>query len=453
MDMVKIVLVGAGSLQFGTGMLGDIFTSQHLRGAKIVLNDINIAAAQRTAKISHDFIDTNRLDHTIQVEADLRHALKGADFVVISIEVGDRFALWDMDWKIPQQYGIQQVYGENGGPGGLFHALRIIPPILEICQKIADVAPSATVFNYSNPMSRICTTVHRKFPQLNFIGMCHEIASLERHIAPMLEQPRENVFFRAAGLNHFSVMSEVHYVDSGQDAYDDVRARAEGYFGKMPGYSEILTASRNSGHSVETEGWMDIDLSHIKDVRPWSDRWLFRDILNRFGYLPITYDSHFGEYIQWAYDASDHRGILDFYTYYRNYLGNVTPSIKCELHERVVPIMEGMLTNSGYEEAAVNIPNTGFIEGLPDWIAVEVPASVTASGVEGIKVDLPAGIRGLLCNQIGIHDLTAEAILNRSRDLVVQALLVDPVVTVSKGIPELVDHMIAEQRPWLDYLT
>ena len=201
--MVKIVLVGAGSLQFGTGMLGDIFTSQHLRGAKIVLNDINIAAAQRTAKISHDFIDTNRLDHTIQVEADLRHALKGADFVVISIEVGDRFALWDMDWKIPQQYGIQQVYGENGGPGGLFHALRIIPPILEICQKIADVAPSATVFNYSNPMSRICTTVHRKFPQLNFIGMCHEIASLERHIAPMLEQPRENVFFSRSRIKSF----------------------------------------------------------------------------------------------------------------------------------------------------------------------------------------------------------------------------------------------------------
>ena len=115
--------------------------------------------------------------------------------------------------------------------------------------------------------------------------------------------------------------------------------------------------------------------------------------------------------------------------------------------------MEGILTNSGYEEAAVNIPNTGFIQGLPDWIAVEVPAVVTASGVEGIKVDLPAGIRGLLSNQIGIHDLTAEAVLHKSRDLVTQALLVDPVVTVSKGIPDLVDHMISEQTPWLDYLT
>ena len=115
----------------------------------------------------------------------MRLALPGADFVLISIEVGDRFALWDMDWKIPQQYGISQVYGENGGPGGLFHSLRIIPPILEICQKIVDIAPDATVFNYSNPMSRICTTVHRKFPNLNFIGMCHEIASLERHLAPL----------------------------------------------------------------------------------------------------------------------------------------------------------------------------------------------------------------------------------------------------------------------------
>ena len=176
-------------------------------------------------------------------------------------------------------------------------------------------------------------------------------------------------------------------------------------------------------------------------------------ILDRFGALPITYDSHFGEYIQWAHDCSDHRGILDFYTYYRNYLGNVTPRIETKLHERVVPIIEGMITGHTYEEAAVNIPNAGFIKDLPDWIAVEVPANVDGSGVHGIAVDVPAGIRGLLTNQIGVHNLTAEAILQAKKDLVVQALLVDPVVTVSRGIPELVDHMIAEQSPWLDYLN
>lgn len=450
--MTKIVLVGAGSLQFGTGMLGDIFQSKVLTDAEIILNDINESAALKTAEVAKAFISEHGLKQSISVEMDLAKALPGADFVVISIEVGDRFKLWDMDWRIPQQYGIQQVYGENGGPGGLFHSLRIIPPILEICGKVMEHAPDATIFNYSNPMSRITTTVHRAYPGIKFIGMCHEIASLERHLPPMLEQPRDNIRYRAGGLNHFSVMTEVTYVDSGKDAYDDVRARAEGYFGKQPGYSEILTASRETGKAVDTEGWMDIDLSHIKDVRPWSDRWLFKAILDNFGMLPITYDSHFGEYIQWAHDCSDHRGILDFYTYYRNYLGRISPTIKAELHERVVPIMDGIVSGVAYEEAAVNIPNDGFIADLPSWLAVEVPAMVDAKGVHGIKLDIPAGIRGLLSNQIGIHNMTAEAILQKKKSLVVEALLVDPVVTVSKGIPDLVDHMIAEQSPWLDYL-
>jgi len=174
--------------------------------------------------------------------------------------------------------------------------------------------------------------------------------------------------------------------------------------------------------------------------------------LDRFGMLPITYDSHFGEYIQWAHDCSDHRGILDFYTYYRQYLGARTPDIGSVLQERVVPIIDALLDGNAYEEAAVNIPNAGFIQGLPDWIVVEVPAMIGPDGIRGIAVDLPAGIRGLLSNQIGVHDLTADAVLHTSRDLVVQALMVDPVVTVSKGIDDLVDHMISEQAPWLDYL-
>ena len=450
--MTKIVLVGAGSIQFGAQLLGDIFQSQVLADAEIVFNDINPAAVEKTRKLAQDHIDAKGLSQTVSIESDLRLALKGANFVVIMIEIGDRFKLWDMDWKIPQQYGIRQVYGENGGPGGLFHSLRIIPAILEICQKVADVAPEATIFNFSNPMSRICTTVYRKYPDLKFIGMCHEIASLERHLPDILERPRENIFYRAGGLNHFSVLSAIQYVDSGSDAYNDVRKRAPAYFAQEPGYSEILTAARATGHDVDTEGWMNIDLSHIKEVREWSDRWLFAQILEHFDVLPITTDSHFGEYISWAYGVSDHRGILDFYTYYRNFLGQGKATIKDEIRERMVPIIEGMLTNRPYEEAAVNIPNRGYIGNLPDWIAVEVPAMIDADGIQGVSIDLPAGIRGLLTNQIGIHDLTAEAVLEESKDLVVQALLVDPVVTIAKGIPGMVDHIIAEQRPWLDYL-
>lgn len=153
-----------------------------------------------------------------------------------------------------------------------------------------------------------------------------------------------------------------------------------------------------------------------------------------------------------AHDCADHQGILDFYTYYRNFLGLTEPAIEPVLKERVVPIMEALLGAPTYEEGAVNIPNNGFIPNLPDWICVEVPANIDEKGIHGIAVDIPVGIRGLLSNQIGIHELTAEAILQESRDLVIQAMLVDPTVIQSKGVTELVDHMIAEQSPWLDYL-
>ena len=118
----------------------------------------------------------------------------------------------------------------------------------------------------------------------------------------------------------------------------------------------------------------------------------------------------------------------------------------------MVPIMEGLVTDSGYEEAAVNIPNNGLIEDLPNWLVVEVPAIVSAQGISGIKTPIPKGFQGLLTNQIGVHNMTAEAVLNASKDAVIQALMVDPVVTTAAQLPQLVDHMIAEQSPWLDYL-
>jgi len=449
----KIVLVGAGSAQFGFGTLGDIFQSKTLYGSEIVLHDINPAALAVTEKTARDFLAAEDLPFTVSATTDRKTALNGAAFVIISIEVGDRFALWDLDWQIPQQYGIQQVYGENGGPGGLFHSLRIIPPILDICADVADICPNAWIFNYSNPMSRICTTVHRRFPQLNFVGMCHEIASLERYLPEMLGTSFDNLTLRAAGLNHFSVLLEASYKDSGKDAYADVRAKAPDYFSRLPGYSDILAYTRTHGKLVQTEGSTERDALGGKDsAYPWADRTLFKEILEKFHHLPITGDSHFGEYIRWASEVSDHRGILDFYTFYRNYLGHVQPKIELKLKERVVPIMEGILTDSGYEESAVNIPNQGFIKQLPAFIAVEVPAIIDSKGVHGIKVNMPAGIGGLLSNQIAIHDLTADAVIEGSRDLVIQALLVDSVNDKCRAIPELVDVMISRQGPWLDYL-
>jgi len=445
----RIVLIGAGSAQFGFDTLGDIFQSTVLAGSHVVLHDINPDTLARVESAGQKFIQAHSLPFTLSATTSRSEALKGADFCVISIEVGDRFALWEQDWRIPQQYGIRQIFGENGGAGGLFHSLRIIPPILEICGAIRSICPDAYVFNYSNPMSRICTTVHRKYPELKFIGLCHEIASLRQHLPQILNSPFDNLKIRAGGLNHFSILLEASYEDTGRDAYPDIREKAPAYFEKFPEFSQIVEVFLETG---EMPGAANMPAAREGSVR-WAERWIFRTIFEKFGYLPITTDSHLGEYIQWAHDAAEHKGILDFQRFYKAYVLLKEPAIELKLAERVVAIIEGILTDSGYEELAVNLPNKGFIKNIPDFVVVEVPATVDAQGVHGVRLEeYPKGFAGLLYNQVAAHDMTAEAVLTGSRDVVLQALLVDPVVDRVKAAEQMLDTMLELQKDYLGYI-
>jgi alpha-galactosidase len=65
---------------------------------------------------------------------------------------------------------------------------------------------------------------------------------------------------------------------------------------------------------------------------------------------------------------------------------------------------------------------------------------------------MPRGFAGLLCNQVAVHDLTAEAVLSGSRDAVIQALLVDAVVDKVDAAVDLVEMMISQQAEYLGYI-
>jgi alpha-galactosidase len=439
-----IVLIGAGSVSFGLGTLGDVLRSKVFEGSKVTLLDINPEALKRVEAVGQRYIAENKLPFELHATTDRKEALQGATFCVISIEVGNRFELWDQDWMVPLQYGIRHVYGENGGPGGLFHSLRIIPPILDICEDVSRICPEAFVCNFSNPMSRICTTVMRKYPDLRFIGLCHEIASLPYHLPQITDVPIDNLFFRACGLNHFSVLVDAKRKDNGKDLYPEIRAKAPAYFETVEhGFDWALAEFMTP----------DIKKSFQRHAL-WVERGLFKVILEQFGYLPITTDSHFGEYIQWANDVVDHRGILDFYRAYKMYCSQKVSDAAIEYGgEHIIDIMEGIVANAGYEETAVNVMNEGFIDNLPADIAVEVPGIVDKNGVHGIKMGrLAPGLGGLLNNQYAVHDLTAEAVLKKSRKAALQALLVDPVVTSVRSAEQTLDTMLAFQNKWLGYL-
>jgi len=421
----KIVLIGAGSLQFGLGTVGSILNSSILKGSTIVLHDISKDNLELAYTACTAALAEQNADFIIEQNLSRKDALKGADFVINSIEVTPRFDLWDQDLNIPREFGNRQMMGENGGPGGLFHALRIIPPILDICQDVVDICPNALFINFSNPMSRICLAIYRKFPQLNVVGLCHEIGFVEEHISKILNTPFSNLSFRAGGLNHFGVVLDIKYKDSGNDAYPDIKRLAPEYF----------------------RTHQEIDGMRLNQF-----------ILENYGYIPYTGDSHYGEYVHWAWDVADFTGITRFRETYREMTlaegrkikrlirkGKGASLVKPD-HERAIPIIEGILTDQNYEELSVNLPNRGLISNLPSDLVIECPAIINGSGIHGIPLgEYPKGLAALLRYQGSVQDLCADAAIFKSKRLAFQALVADPCVTSPTEAKLILDRMLELQ--------
>ena len=427
----KVVIIGAGSLQFGLGSVGSVINSDILEGSTISLHDINQANLDLVTQSCKEAIEQKKLNFDLESTVDRKKALKNATFIINSIEVPPRFELWDLDYEIPHKYGNMQVMGENGGPGGLFHSLRVIPPILEICEDIKQICPDAHVINYSNPMSRICLAVKRKFPSINFVGLCHEFPGFVRHYSKILNTPLSNLEMRAGGLNHFGVLLSIRYIDKNKDAYPDLRKMAPEYLSGAIGYP------------------YDVDL--------------IKYILEKFGYIPYTQDSHYGEYISWGWEKANLEGIRDFYNGYKDLTlltgRRILKSIKrgkgARLvkpdYERAIPIIEGIKTDSNHEEVSVNLPNDDVITNLPRDLVVECPAIVTKSGLKAIKLgDYPKGLAALLHNQASVQDLVVEAILKKSKDIAFQALLLDPTIGNASKAEEMFEEMIKINQDYID---
>jgi alpha-galactosidase len=133
--MPKIVIIGAGSASFGPAILGDLFLHAHLlRSSAIWLVDTNAEALDLMTRyanqINNEKLHRGEAALEIFASQNRREALPNADFVIVAVAV-DRIATWKLDWQIPLKHGVRHVLGENGGPGGLSHALRNIPLLLK----------------------------------------------------------------------------------------------------------------------------------------------------------------------------------------------------------------------------------------------------------------------------------------------------------------------------------
>ncbi|MCP4763441.1 MAG: hypothetical protein GY870_16835 [archaeon] len=422
----KIVLIGAGSLQFGLESAGAVLTSKTLDGCTLCLHDISAKSLNFVTQACKDAIETRNLNYTLESTTSRPEALKDATFIINSIEVAPRFKYWDQDQVISQKYFPKQLFGENGGPGGFFHALRVVPPILDICEDIMKICPEAYFINFSNPMSRICLAIYRKYPKLKFVGLCHEIAFAERILPKMMNTPLSNIKMIAGGLNHFGVVLEAKYKDTGKDGYPEIKKNWPKYYKK----------------------WRFIINLDLIDY-----------IFKNYGYLPYTQDSHYGEYIHWAKDTAYLRGIRWFRNGYEFFLGRRNKKIVNlikkgkgeklvkEGHEQAIPIVEAILTDAKSEQLSVNLPNDDIITNLPRDLVVECPAIVDKEGIHGVKLgEYPKGLAALLRNQASVQDLVVESILSKSKNVALQALLADPIVDNASKAEELLNEMLEVQK-------
>ncbi len=115
----RIVLISAGNAASCYNSLIDAVNTPALKGANIVINEIDVELLGTLTDVAEKMNGEMGAGLEIQGIIDRKEALRGADFIVLNIAV-DRMRRWRMDWEIPFKYGIKQVTGENGGPGGLF---------------------------------------------------------------------------------------------------------------------------------------------------------------------------------------------------------------------------------------------------------------------------------------------------------------------------------------------
>ena len=158
--MVKIAVIGAGSVGFTRKLVADVLSVPELAASEFRFMDISQENLEMAASLSRKAIADNDLSATIHATTDRREAIAGADYVLCLVRVGGLEA-FAHDIEIPLKYGVDQCVGDTLGPGGVFYALRTIPVLLDIAADMRAVAPDALLLSYSNPMAMNCWAVRR----------------------------------------------------------------------------------------------------------------------------------------------------------------------------------------------------------------------------------------------------------------------------------------------------
>lgn len=454
----KIVCIGAGSAVFGLSNLATIMRSERLSGSEIVLVDIDEQGLATITALAQKMNQAWDAGMNIWGTTDRTEALPGADFVVVSVQVGPREEVWELDWQIPLKYGIRQPYAENSGPGAFAHTARNVPLILAIARDMEALCPNAWFLNFTNPMIRM-TRVVARYTTIKVVGLCHQLYwayamagavladrwglqypenfhvhtnySNVKQLFWGIEQGYTRLDIKACGINHFSWVFDIRDKQTGEDLYPLLQER-----------------------------WLH---DFRRDFEP-----LTRECLEIFGLMPTAGDSHIAEYLTWTHDpitkpwekydlklqswSENQQRRADRWAQVRAIVAGErsVDELRDAVSEGVPELIEAMIFNDNTYHQQLNLPNNGLIPNLPTDDIVEVPGVISSYGIQGIGCPpLPEGIAELCRRELALSSLVVEAAVQGDRYLALQALLLDPMINDIDRARAILDDFL---RTFSEYL-
>jgi alpha-galactosidase len=430
-SMPRIAIIGAGSAVFAQAMIRDSLSFPPLAGSTFVLMDIDPEPLGYMETIARRMIGQGGYPARVEATTDRRQALRGADYVIVSILVGGREPIvWEID--IPLKHGVDQCIADTMGPGGIFRAMRTIPALVDIARDMEELCPDALMLNYTNPMSMLCRAV-RKTTWVEVIGLCHSVQGAHDELAHIIGEDPKQCSSWVAGINHQAWV--LRYECGGQDAYPRIHRAA-----------------------WENQEWWRTNTTRV-------------EMLRHLGYYVTESSGHNSEYNPWFRKRPD---LKEKYTPGGAWNGG-TGFIK-ELYSTDRAVYIGQLRAIAEQKEPYNlsrgleygscimnaretgdpfrfngtVPNDGLITNLPWGVSVEVPCYVDRSGAHPCWVGaLPPQLAALNNMATQSLEMAVEAALVGDRDLLYWSIAYDPLTAAALSLEEIramVDEMFDRER-------
>lgn len=406
---MKIAVVGAGSTYTPELVSG----LSRLDVRELALHDIDAERLEIVGGLAKRMLARQDYDGGLTLTGDLDRAVDGAEFVLVQIRVGGQAARLQ-DETLPLACGC--IGQETTGAGGLAKALRTVPVVLEIAERVRErAAPGAWIVDFTNPVGIVTRALldagHRA------VGLCNVAIGFQRSMARLLEVEPERLVVDQVGLNHLTWIRAV-WLDG-----NDV----------LP---ELLAAHGDA--LAEQSG-------------------LPRRLLDELGAVPSSYLHYFYRHDEVLREqlegvpraatvAEIERELLEMY---RDPTLTEKPALLEQrggafYSEAAIGLVGALVSGSGAIHE-VDIRNSGTLAGLTDDDVVEVPARIEAQGPVPLpQPPLAPELLGLVQHVTAYERLAAQAAVTRDRALVRKALLAHPLIGQYEMVEGLEDRLWAE---------